>query len=286
MPFHTSCETLHHRFTEMNPPKFQPSRQCSRAGRPTVKWLADMLGFSEVRMRELLRTKTPPGFVRSKGGRWSVKGPITADRLDRLRRFYAVPEAPEMTLEKLQAFDAIYEEFVSWSKSMASAEKLAETHPLIGPVYRKFKALEKELSVTPAEIVAAREVIVSAKSWTPLDDDFWKSPHALVYDFKHKARKGADVSSDARRFPKKFILLAALQRMAARNESRPTWLQLARQLRIHRSTLFRWARREGVQLSGIADEYFPKRNLFDSISPEQERDLRFQKFGRQRFEQE
>jgi|688.fasta_scaffold117081_5 hypothetical protein len=270
----------------MNPPKYQTSRQCRRAGRPTVKWLADMLGFSEVRMRELLRTKTPPGFVRSKGGRWVVKGPVTKDRLDRLRRFYAVPEAPEMTLEKLQAFDAIYEEFVSWSKSMASAEKLAETHPLIGPVYRKFKALEKELAVTPAEIVAVRKVILSTKSWTPLDVEFWKSPRALVGDFKYKTMKGGDMSSDAKRFPKKFIVLDTLQRMASRNEPRPTWLQLARELRIHRSTLFRWARREGVQLSGIADKYFPKRNLFDSISPEQERDLRFHKFGRRRFEQE
>jgi hypothetical protein len=261
----------------MNPPKSQPSRACRRAGRPTVKWLAGTLGFSEVRMRELLRAKTPPGFVRSKGGRWVVKGPITADRLDRLRRFYTVPEAPEMPLEKLQAFDAIYEEFVSWSKSMASAEKLAETHPLIGPVYRKFKALGKELSITRPEIAAARQAILDTRSLTPLDDEYWQSPSDFVL-----SSWGENVTQEAGHFPKKFVIIAAIQHLKGQQSLPPTKQELAKHLRISRATLFRWATSCSLDLKVAINTIFEVEAVYQPMSDRQARDLRGQTFGRQR----
>jgi hypothetical protein len=233
-----------------------------------------MLGFSEVRMRELLRAKTPPGFVRSKGGRWVVKGPITADRLDRLRRFYTVPEAPEMTLEKLQEFDAIYKEFVSWSKGMASAEKLAETHPLIGPVYRKFKALEKELAVTPPEVKAARQAILDARSLSALDEEFWQSPRDFVSLYY-----GTKFAKEAERFPKKFVIFAAIQHLRSQQSLPPTKQELAKYLRISRATLFRWATACSLDLKLAINKIFDVEAVYQPMSDKQARDLRFGKFG-------
>jgi hypothetical protein len=240
-----------------------------------------MLGFSEVRMRELLRAKTPPGFVRSKSGRWNVKGPITADRLDRLRRFYAVPKAPEMTLQKLQDFDATYQAFVSWSKSMSDAENLAETHPLLGPVYRKFKALEKELSITRPEIAAARQAILDTRSLTPLDGEYWQSPSDFVL-----SSWGANVTREAQQFPKKFVIIAAVQHLKGQQSVPPTKQELAKHLRISRATLFRWATSCSLDLKRAINSVFEVEAVYEPASDKQARDLRFQKFGRRRFEQE
>lgn len=247
-----------------------------------MKWLAGALGFSEPHMRELLRTKTPPGFVRSKGDRWVIKGPITADRLAGLRRLYRVPEPPEMTMQTLEEFDASYEEFARWRKGVDDAEKVAESHPLFGPIYRRFKALERELSITPAELVAARQAILDAEATTPLDEKFWAPPGQLVAAFQRRNAPGSDLLPHAREFPGKFKLIAALHKLAAQGSSYPTRVQLAQQMGINRSTLFRWLEREGFDISNVISQYFRRSDPFESVSSEQANDLRIQKFSRRR----
>lgn len=246
-----------------------------------MKWLAGVLGFSEPHMRELLRTKTPQGFVRSKGGRWVIKGPITADRLAGLRRLYRVPEPPEMTMQTLEEFDASYEEFARWRKRVDDAEKVAEAHPLLGPIYRKFKALEKELSITPAEIVAARQAVLDAKAITPLDEQFWAPPRELVASFQRR-NAGSGMVPHAKQYPGKFKLIAALHKLAAQGSAYPTRAQLAHEMGIERSTLFRWVKKEGFDISGVINAYFRRLDPFESVSSAQAKDLRIQQFsGRQ-----
>ena len=247
-----------------------------------MKWLAGALGFSEPHMRELLRTKTPPGFVRSKGDRWVIKGPITADRLAGLRRLYRVPEPPEMTMQTLEEFDASYEEFARWRKGVEDAEKVAEAHPLFGPIYRKFKALEKELSVTPAELVAARQAVLDAKAITPLDEQFWAPPRKVVASFQRRNAAAGDMVPHAKQFPAKFKLIAALHKLAARGSAYPTRAQLAHEMGIERSTLFRWVRQEGFDISRVIRRYFPRSDHFESVSSAQAKDLRVQTLGRTR----
>ena len=259
----------------MNPPKPQSSR-CLRAGRPVVKWLAGTLGFSEPHMRKLLRTKTPPGFVRSKGDHWVVKGPITAGRLAGLRRLYGVPESPEMTMQTLEEFDASYEEFVRWSKSVDDAEKAIAAHPLLGPVYHKVAALQSELALTPPELVAVRQALLDAASVTPLDERYWQSTRKLVLD----APNGRRVALEATKFPKKFLIMAALQNIRSRHEPAPTFEQLADKLRVSRSTLFRWARGASVDLPLAIATIFDLDATYGTASARQETDLRIQRFGR------
>ena len=247
-----------------------------------MKWLAGTLGFSEPHMRKLLRTKTPPGFVRSKGDHWVVKGPITAGRLAGLRRLYGVPEPPEMTMQTLEAFDTSYAEFVRWSRGVDDAEKVAEAHPFFGPIYRKFKSLEKELSITPAELVTARRVILDEVAATPLDKQFWEPSSNLVAAFQRRNARGGDFLPHVREFPRKFKLIAALQKLAARSSAYPTRAQLAHEMGIERSTLFRWVRQEGYDISLVIRKYFPRSDHFESVSLAQAKDLRMQAFGRRR----
>lgn len=226
-------------------------------------------------MRELLRTKTPPGFVRSKGDRWVIKGPITADRLAGLRRLYRVPEPPEMTMQTLEEFDAGYEEFVRWSKGVADAEKAIAAHPLLGPVYRKVKALQNELALTPPELVAARQALLDAASVTPLDEQYWQSPRKLVLG----SSSGRRVALEATKFPKKFLIIAALQNIRSQHEPAPTFEQLAGKLRISRSTLFRWARASSVDLRLAIATIFDVDATYGTASAKQEKDLRIHHFG-------
>jgi len=259
----------------MNPPKPRSSRRCLRAGRPAVKWLAGALGFSEPHMRELLRTKTPPGFVRTKGDRWVIKGPFTASRLADVRRLYGVAEPPEMTMQVLEEFDASYDEFVLWSKDVADAERAIAAHPLLGPVYRKVKALQNELALTPPELVAARGALLDAASVTPLDAQYWRSPRKLVLGSPH----GRRVALEATKFPKKFLIIAALQNIRSRQEPAPTFEQLASKLRVSRSTLFRWARASSVDLRMAIATLFDLDATYSTASAKQEKDLRIQHFG-------
>jgi hypothetical protein len=241
-----------------------------------VKWLAGALGFSEPHMRELLRTKTPPGFVRSKGDRWIIKGPVTARRLADLRRLYGVAEPPEMTMQTLEEFDASYEEFALWSKGVGDAERAIAAHPLLGPVYHKMAALQSELALTPPELVAARQALLDAASVTPLDEQYWQSPRKLVLD----APNGHRVALEAAKFPKKFLIIAALQNIRSRHEPAPTFVQLAGKLRINRSTLFRWARASSVDLRLAIATIFDLDATYGTASAKQETDLRIQHFGR------
>ena len=231
-------------------------------------------------MRELLRTKTPAGFVRSKGARWVIKGPITAERLAGLRRLYRVPEPPEMTMQTLEEFDASYEEFVRCSKRVADGERAIAAHPLLGPVYRKAKTLQNELALTPKELVAARQALLDAASVTPLDEEYWQSPRKLVLDSPH----GRRVALEATKFPKKFLIIAALQSIRSQHEPAPTFEQLAGKLRVSRSTLFRWARASSVDLRLAIATIFDLDATYGTASAKQEKDLRIQNSGRRRGE--
>jgi hypothetical protein len=224
-------------------------------------------------MRRMLREKAPPGFLRSKGGHWRVSGAVTKKRLCDIQRFYGLGPDPEMTLDKLREFDAFFAEMTEWSKSCADAERVAEAHPLIGPIYRCFKQLEVELAITPEELRVVREFILQARNVSPLDKDFWKLPQELVPDEQRQL---------ARKYPKKFIIYAALQSMRNRHQPPPTIAKLASELGVNRTTLFRWASGEQINLQSAINVVFELNADWGCASPHQAADLRRQHFGRKR----
>lgn len=248
--------------------------RCLRAGQPVVWWLARVLGTTEPTMRRLLSKKAPPGFFRTKGRHWRVRGAVTNKRLEAIRRFYELTSTPEMTLDKLREFDTHYAEMVEWSKSCAAAEAAAAAHPLLGPVYRRFKELDAELAATPEDLKAARDFILQTRNLGPLDEVFWKSPHEMVP--RSLPRKVADC-------PRKFRIFIALQSIRNSYEPPPTIAGLATKLGVSRTTLFRWAASEQLDLQNAINVVFELEGNWHSATPLQAADLRREHFGRGAF---